>query len=153
MAQIGSWKFIVQGCVGAKNNQFKEIAYVGPSRFIGAIKLVHRSGYVSCRFSTVGSNWGCRARGTSLAMVVTDAKNRTIYPSPRLVTVSSGGSYTLPGYTSSSPKLILTDFGNPKYIITNEKLRIWYGEDLKGSTESDNNGTTCMDIYAYFIFI
>ena len=86
-------------------------------------------------------------------MIVTDAKNRILYPSPRLVGIDSGGSYTLPGYTSSSPKLILTDFGNPKYLITNEKLRIWYGEDLKGSTEDDNHGSTCMDIYAYFIFI
>ena len=86
-------------------------------------------------------------------MIITDAKNRIIYPSPRLVTVDSGGRYSLPGYTSSSPKLILTDFGNPKYLITNEKLRIWYGEDLKGGTESDNHGSTCMDIYAYFIFI
>ena len=119
--------------------------------FIGAIKLVHRSGYVSCA-ENGGSNWGCRARGTSLAMIITDAKNRIIYPSPRLATVTSGGWYTLPGYTSSSPELILTDFGNPKYLITNEKLRIWYGEDLKGYTESDNHGSTCMDIYAYFIF-
>ena len=120
--------------------------------FIGAIKLVHRSGYVSCA-ENGGSNWGCRARGTSLAMIITDAKNRIIYPSPRLATVTSGGWYTLPGYTSSSPELILTDFGNPKYLITNEKLRIWYGEDLKSGTESDNHGSTCMDIYAYFIFI
>ena len=86
-------------------------------------------------------------------MIITDAKDGIIYPSPRLVTVNSGGWYTLPGYTSSSPMLILTDFGNPKYLIRNEKLRIWYGEDLKGSTESDNHGSTCMDIYAYFIFI
>ena len=87
-------------------------------------------------------------------MIITDAKNRTIYPSPRLVTVDSIGRYSLPGYTSSSPELILTDFGNPKYLITNEKLRIWYGEDLKYYVgEKDNHGSTCMDIYAYFIFI
>ena len=117
------------------------------------MKLVHRSGYVSCSAAaSSGSNWGCSGSSTALAMIVTDARNRIIYPSPRLVTVNSGGWYTLPGYTSSSPELILTDFGNPKYLITNEKLRIWYGEDLKGYTESDNHGSTCMDIYAYFIF-
>ena len=86
-------------------------------------------------------------------MIVTDAKNRIIYPSPRMVTVSSSGWYKLPGYTSSSPKLILTDFGNPKYLRTNEKLRIWYGEDLKNYTESDNHGSAWIEIYAYFIFI
>ena len=86
-------------------------------------------------------------------MIITDAKNRIMYPSPRLVTVDSGGRYSLPGYTSSSPKLILTDFGNPKYLITNEKLKIWYGEDLKDYYQNDNDGFTCMDIYAYFIFI
>ena len=86
-------------------------------------------------------------------MIVTDAKNRIIYPSPRMVTVSSSGWYKLPGYTSSSPKLILTDFGNPKYLRTNEKLRIWYGEDLKNYTESDNHGSAWIEIYAYFIII
>ena len=106
-----------------------------------------------CRPGPVGSNWGCDAGDSPLVTIVTDAKNEIIYPPPRLVTVDSRGWYTLPGYTSSSPTLILTDFGNPKHLITNEKLRIWYGEDLKGYTEHDNHGSTCMDIYAYLIFI
>lgn len=84
-------------------------------------------------------------------MIVTDVYNRIIYPSRRLVAINAGGFYSLPGYTASSPKLIFTDFGYPKYLSANEKLRIWYGEDLKGYTEADNRGSTCMDIYAYFI--
>ena len=74
-----------------KNNMFKEIANVGTSGFIGAIKLVYRSGYVSCRSSYGLSNWGCRVGDTPLAMIVTDAKNETISPPPRLVTVDSRG--------------------------------------------------------------
>ena len=74
-----------------KNNMFKEIANVGTSGFIGAIKLVYRSGYFSCRSSTAGSNWGSDAGDTSLVTIVTDAKNEIIYPPPRLVTVDSRG--------------------------------------------------------------
>ena len=58
--------------------------------FIGAIKLVHRSGYVSGA-SSVSSNWGSDAGDTSLVTIVTDAKNEIISPPPRLVTVDSRG--------------------------------------------------------------
>jgi hypothetical protein len=30
-------------------------------------------------------------------------------------------------------------------------MRIWYGEDLKGSTEQDNHGRVCVNVYAKFM--
>ena len=138
--------FIGQGCVGARDNKFKEITYVGTSHFIGAIKLVHRNGQVGCHGASK-TNWGCHVHG--LNMLVTDPDNKILYPSPRLVTFLAGGWYKLPSYTPFSPELVFSDFGYPNYLKKGDKLRIWYAEDLHGHTESDNHGSTCMDIYAY----
>ena len=32
-------------------------------------------------------------------------------------------------------------------IFSGEELRVWFGEDLVGYTESDNHGTSCADVY------
>ena len=82
-------------------------------------------------------------------MFVTDAENKILYPSPRLVTLGTNGWYKLPGYKIFSPELVFADFGYPNYLKKDDKLRIWYGEDLHDKSESDNHGSTCMDIYAY----
>lgn len=141
-----------EGCVGTRKDQFKEITYGGTSRFIAAMRLVHKSGQVSCHGRAL-SNWGCHVIGpTYLNMIITDSMNQTIYPSPRLVTLGVDGRkgwYKLPGYTSLSSHLVFSDFGNPTFLKKGEKLKIWYGEDLFDSTEEDNHGFTCMDIYVY----
>ena len=113
------------------------------------MKLVHKNGYIGC-YAAARSNWGCVAGTPELNMIITDSKNQIMYPSPRLVKINRYSWYKLPGYTSLSPELVFTDLGYPKYFKTGDKLRIWYGEDLYGHTESDNHGFTCMDIYAYF---
>jgi len=32
-------------------------------------------------------------------------------------------------------------------VMIRSGLRLWYGEDLKGYTDSDNGGRTCADVY------
>ena len=152
---LGKWVRIGQGCVGARQNQYKEVTFTGSSCFVGAVKLVHYWGYVGCHASA-RSNWGCEAGRTELLMIVTDSMNQILYPSPRLVTYGARGHkewYTLPGYTSSSRELVFSDFGYPKYLKKGNKLRVWYGEDLYDYTESDNHGKTCMNIYVYSLTI
>ena len=146
LAHAGSWMYIGYGCVGARDNKFKEITYRRTSRFVGAIKLVRRNGHIGCHGGS-WTYWGCHVHG--LNMLVTDPDNKILYPSPRLVTFRTGGWYKLPGYTPFSPELVFSDFGYPKYLKKGDKLRIWYAEDLYGYTEGDNHGSTCMYIYAY----
>lgn len=141
--------FIGHVCVGGKDLEFEEIKYTGPSSFIGGIKLVHTDGYIACGTYGRGSKWGCKRHESSIGMIITDNKRRVIYPSPRLIRLKPGGWYTLPGYTSSSQELVLVDFAHPKYLMRNETLQIWYGEDLYDYTELNNRGFTCMDVYAY----
>ena len=37
-----------------------------------------------------------------------------------------------------------------RYLATTEgmEMRLWFGQDLKDSSESDNSGTTCAHVYA-----
>ena len=39
-----------------------------------------------------------------------------------------------------------TYLGYPKYLENGDKLRVCYGEDLFGYTETENHGKTCMNI-------
>ena len=83
-------------------------------------------------------------------MIVTDARNEMIYPAEHLVKIGRDGWYTMPGFTSTSPELVFTNFAFPRYLRNGETMRIWYGEDFHGGrTEDGNYGVTCMDVYAY----
>ncbi|XP_028402253.1 uncharacterized protein LOC114525227 [Dendronephthya gigantea] len=142
----GVWFDVGHACVGTRDNSFHELTYNGPSSFVGAVKLVHTSGYVSNSAAKKGSYWGGNTV-TALAMLITDDLNRIVYPSTRVTTVSSNGWYKLPRYTGVSPNLVFSDTGAPQYFEKGNKIRIWYGEDWSGFTESDNHGKACMRVY------
>ena len=147
---IGFWYHLGHVCVGARGNSYKELVYNGTDAFVGGAKLVYVSGYVSCSKSTRNSHWGCNS-GPSLAITITDADNRILYPSPRLVQRNSQtGWYLMPGYNGVSPELVFRDFCQTQYFNKGRKVRVWYGEDLRGYTEYDNHGESCMNVYLYF---
>ena len=148
--KAGVWFHVGQACIGAKNNAYDEMVYGGPSSFVGAVKLIHTKGYVSNNRRPKSSYWGSNT-GTPLATLITDNRNRLLYPSPRVTTVSSGGWYTLPGYAGTSPNLVFSDFCAPQYFEKDRKLRVWYGEDWSGHTEADNHGKSCMQVYLYLM--
>jgi len=50
-----------------------------------------------------------------------------------------------------SPELVLSVFSSPLSVTSGQELRLWYGEDLGGSTEHDNGGTSCSDVFARFM--
>ena len=106
--------------------------------------LVHRSGKVTCG-SKKYSYWGCTPNIRQLHTVLTDQNNKIL--APEASTVNSGGSYTLAGYTSSSSVLVFCAPKKPHCVFANSELRLWYGEDLRGTSESDNGGKTCADVY------
>ena len=83
-----------------------------------------------------------------LVLFISDTRNKVIYPSPSLISLHTGGWYDLPGYSKNSPEIVFSDQGF-RYLSNGQKIRIWYGEDLFGWTESDNHGFTCMDVYVY----
>lgn len=142
-------------CFGARGNQFGRF-YIPPGGGnIGAIKLVHLYGYVSCdtRYSTHWSYWGCAYNGgvkQKISIAITTSANHILLPASQLIPDASLWS-TIPGYDSQSPELVLTFFNHPRQMTSGQELRLWYGEDLASYTEGDNGGRVCCDVYGLFI--
>ena len=50
-----------------------------------------------------------------------------------------------------SDELVFANFGQPLYLPKDEKLRFWYGDDLKNHSEGDNQGQVCFHVFALFM--
>lgn len=130
-------------CFGARGNQYGGFSY-HQNIFVSQFMLVHRSGTVTCNKKSY-SYWGCDPNHVNINVALTDKQNRILAP---VSTVNSKhGWYNLPGYTSSSSVLVFCAEKKPHCVFANNELRLWYAEDLKGYTESDNAGKTCADVY------
>ena len=130
-------------CFGAKGNQYGRFTY-HRNIFVSSFMLVHRSGKVTCNKSQY-SYWGCTPNAARLEAILTDQNNKIL--APEASTVNKDGKYNLAGYTSSSSALVFCTPKKPHCIFAGVELRLWHGEDLRGSTESDNGGKTCADVY------
>ena len=128
-------------CFGARNNQYGRFTHPR-NIFVSSFMLVHRTGSVTCNKKQY-SYWGCASNHPSLNVVLTNHQNQLLAPA----VTNGGGWYNLGGYTSSSSALVFCAPKKPHCIFANTELRLWYGEDLRGSTEGDNGGRTCADVY------
>ena len=133
-------------CFGAKGNQYGRFSYPG-NVFVSSFMFVHRSGLVSCAKSHrhLYSYWGCAPNSARLEAILTDDNNKILVPEASKV--NKLGKYNLAGYTSSSPVLLFPVSKKAHCVHANSELRLWHGEDLVGSTESDNGGRSCADVY------
>ena len=132
-------------CFGAKDNQSGGFV-VEVDGQIEAIKLVHLHGKVSCNVS-IGrwSNWGC---GNERLMVfLTNATDDVLIPK----VVGGKHFYKIKGYKSTSPEIIWKNFTNPIRLTSGQELRLWHGMDLRDKDESNNNGTSCTDVFALYL--
>lgn len=129
-------------CYGAKGDSYGSFTY-GKNIFVSAFKLVYLSGYVSCDGSRK-SNWCCDPNKSNLCTVITDGHNNVIAPNPK---PSNIRSYTILGYTSSSPDLVFCR-DTTLCVFSTTEIRLWYAEDLLNTSEGDNSGETCADVYA-----
>ena len=141
-------------CFGARGNQFGKFSVSSGGKLL-AIKLVHLHGYVSCDTRKVyhWSYWGCGAHtgvGKFVSIAITTSGNRILLPSSQFFTTGSKWS-KIPGYNSLSPELVLSVFSSPLTVSSGQELRLWYAEDLTASTESDNGGKSCCDVFARII--
>lgn len=144
-------------CFGAKGN--KHGRFQAPSTgSLGAIKLVHLYGYVSCDIRAVShwSYWGCGSNPWSginkmINVVITTSHNSILLPPSQFVSIASFKWYTIPGYNSLSPELVLSFFNSPGYVRSGQELRLWYAEDLLNQSEGDNGGWACCDVYALYV--
>ena len=134
-------------CFGARGNQNGRFTTFNRNIFVSSFMLVHRSGTVSSSKSNKAtfSYWGHTPSSGSLAAVLTDKQNKILAPDASKV--DKNGWYTLAGYTASSSILVFCTPKKPHCVFANSELRLWYGEDLRDRSESDNGGRACADVY------
>ena len=101
------------------------------------------------------TKWGCLFTGYSyysqkLNVHITNENNTRIFPASSLV-LDKLFYYELPGFNGNSPEIVFNSTPTPLSVVSGQKFRIWYGEDLSkfGDSEKDNNGTSCTDVYAF----
>jgi len=141
-------------CFGARGDQFGKFLVPAGGK-LAAVKLVHLYGYVTCDKSDASfwSYWGCsiyHGLKEKVNVVITTSKNRILLPSSQFTFYSTKWSRS-PGYNSFSPELVMSAFSNPPSVTKGQQLRLWYGEDLVNSSEGDNDGKACCNVYAHFI--
>ena len=127
-------------CYGAKGDSYGSFTY-GKNIFVSAFKLVFLRGYVSCGRNRK-SNWCCDPNKPNICTLITDGHNNVLVPESGKIS-----SYRIPGYTSSSPDLVICR-DTPLCVFSTTEIRLWYIEDLLNKSESDNSGKTCADVYA-----
>ena len=141
-------------CFGARDNRFGKFL-VPSSGKLASVKLVHVYGYVACAGrATYRSYWGCHqypGLKNHVDVVITTSGGGVLLPSSQFITDKKAKWSLIPGYNSLSPELVLSAFSNPPSVTRGQELRLWYGEDLANSSESDNGGTSCCDVYARLI--
>lgn len=137
-----TWKIQQRNvCFETRDNKYGTFT-IKNNGLLNSIKLVHKSGSVSCRTGSGESNWGC---GTNhISTVVTNARNGILFPDY----LSKSGWFSDPNFTSMSKSLILEDPSIYTHVIKGQEMRLWYGEDILGKTEGDNRGKVCADVYA-----
>ena len=123
------------------------------------MKLVHKSGSLKCNQGGKESYWGCRYQpnhgSNGLMTIITNTKKKAVLPPAgdlknHSTCRNEKHFYHLDGTMHLSPKLVFPDLPNPLPVSRNQELQIWYGQDWIDCTEGDNNGTTCVDVYAWY---
>ena len=134
-------------CFGARDNSYGSITTQHNGEII-SFRLVYLRGQgVSCSKAVASrySYWGCD-KNEWLATFLTDDNNAAVFPRN-----SEINRYQLPGIRSDSTELTFNNLTVPLRVATGQEFRVWYVEDLKDNSESDNGGQTCMDVYALYV--
>jgi len=128
------------------------------SGLLKTMKLVHKSGSIKCNPNYPASYWGCTNAGygtNGLMTIITNAEGKVILPSAGELMKAKNGRdekyfYTINGTHHTSPDLAYHDLPNPLSVSCDQEFQIWYGQDWVDWSEYNNNGTTCVDVYAWY---
>ena len=124
------------------------------------MKLVRKSGSMKCNPNYQASYWGCTNVQTynenALMTIITSTKNESVLPPAQDLEAIGGCNrkrhfYRLNGTTHTSPELVFRDLPNPLPVSRNQEMQIWYGQDWIDCSEGGNSGTTCVDVYAWYV--
>ncbi|XP_057315710.1 uncharacterized protein LOC130656799 [Hydractinia symbiolongicarpus] len=144
-SEADGWKLQATNvCFGAKDDSYGKFT-LKHTGTITKLKLKHTGevATLSCWLDR-GSRWGCHyTEKQMIHTVLTDKNNTIIIPNSNPLFF-----YLLPGYHRNSPYLQFDNLNIP--ARSGDELRIWYLEDLRNVSDSNNGGRSCTDVYAMF---
>ena len=145
-------------CFGARDNNYGAFSITKTGR-VKTMKLVHKSGSIRCNPDDPESYWGCpfTPYGNTLMTIIANANKKALLP-PSGDFIELHGvcnnklhSYSLEGTGHKSPELVFRNLSSPMSFSRNQQLQIWYGQDWIDCSEHNNNGKTCVDVYALYV--
>lgn len=148
-----NWEDNGEICFGAKDNSFGKFT-VQETGKLHAVELVHKRGYLSCiglniQNKIYPSRWGCTYPNfvNYVGTYITNNKDAIIFPTQKSARFHHGGNWAeVKGMNCNSTALGYSNWLNPVRVVKGDELRIWYGEDLRNSGESNNNGRSCATV-------
>ncbi|XP_065660470.1 uncharacterized protein LOC136084393 isoform X2 [Hydra vulgaris] len=146
------WKLIRKmACFEAKN-EHPALVPINTKGWLSKIKLGNANGVLKCSLQSTGSKFGCYSNGTFLNIYITDNKRKLIFPSANQKLTYGSKAYKLPGFSANDTEVTFSNLDYPvPYLIEEQFIQIWNGEDLFDYTEADNSGKVCVDVYGIFL--
>ncbi|KAL9970871.1 hypothetical protein ACROYT_G023323 [Oculina patagonica] len=153
-----NWKKISDApvCFGAQDETYGTFN-IKECGLVHTFKLVHRSGSVICSSLAPSSYWGCDHSNYGdkrLDTVITYPNKTALLLADYLRDVAGCGhkyyTYQIAGIGVNSPELVFNKLPTPLSVSVGQEFQIWNGQDLSDCSESNNDGQTCADVYAWY---
>lgn len=91
--------------------------------------------------------------GNKQLLTLITFSNRTVLPLAEYYVDKPGVSYysyQLNGTGVDSPELVFNNLSPPLSVSVGQEFQVWYAHDLTNSSEINNYGATCVDVYAWY---
>ena len=148
-------------CFGARDNKYGAFNMTKTGR-VKTMKLIHKSGSLRCNRVDNDSYWGCANNNYANKMmtIITKANGEAFLPPAEdlegrniknKTCFNKKHCYSLKGFGHKSPELVLPNPPSPLSLSRGQELQIWYGQDWINCSEENNSGSTCVDVYAWYI--
>ena len=114
-------------------------------------KFVYKSGYVVGNTAgTTPSKFGFSGNAQTVSIYLTKLdRTKIIVPDSsdfRITILNPNVHYLAQSYSANSSEIHLFTT-TPTILYSGEEFNLWYSEDLFNIFESDNEGTSCADVY------
>jgi len=142
-------------CFSSKGDKYGKF-FLSHTGEIKNFRLVHISGGVTV-FSVYPGNWGTNYpplfNNDNLEVYIVNAARQKVYPTKDMKIYPEHYTYhyRLPGQKNMDPQLTLSDFSPPLSVTAGQELRLFFAQDFMNIAETDNIGTSCADVYAYYV--
>ncbi|XP_031557900.1 uncharacterized protein LOC116294448 [Actinia tenebrosa] len=140
-------------CFGSRDDAFSPFV-IQKTGLLSTMKLVHVRGNITCDVTNANgwNNWGCLGRHGNhmyMSVIITTRSDSIVLPE-RKYFMHNDKVYNFPGCNASSPELIFPKLASPLYVMTGQQYRIWFAQDLRDFSETNNGGTNCVDVFGLY---